>query len=155
MVYSESPSYVTKPSQPIRIIVHSKKWICECKHVFFVIHHLRMFGIVNQILEDKLRDKLLEIYDGYRKDIEVCWSYLLLVKFPFLRFGVQVSSQRVAFLRTTVKATVVTCRVRNPACTTTKRPWEPVLYKWSKRPWRSRLWRPINKLTTTTTTTTI
>ena len=45
-----------------------------------------MFGIVNQILEDKLRDKLLKLYDGYRKDIEVCWSYLLLVKFPFLGF---------------------------------------------------------------------
>ena len=30
--------------------------------------------------------------------------------------------------------TVVTCRVWNPACTTTKRPWEPALYKWSKRP---------------------
>ena len=54
-------------------------------------------------------------------------------------------AQRVAFLRTTVKATVVTCRVRNPACTTTKRPWEPALYKWSKRPWRSR--RYINKFT--------
>ena len=56
-------------------------------------------------------------------------------------------AQRVAFLRTTVKATVVTCRVRNPACTSTKRPWESALYKWSKRPWRSRLWRYINKLT--------
>ena len=56
-------------------------------------------------------------------------------------------AQRVAFLRTTVKATVVTCRVRNPACTTTKRPWELALYKWPKRPWRSSLWRYINKLT--------
>ena len=31
-------------------------------------------------------------------------------------------AQRVASLRTTVKATVLTCRVRNPACTTTNRP---------------------------------
>ena len=31
-------------------------------------------------------------------------------------------AQRVAFLRMTVKATVVMCRVRNPACTTTKLP---------------------------------
>ena len=46
-------------------------------------------------------------------------------------FGVQVSSEG---SRTTVKATFVTFRVRNPACTTTKRPWEPALYKWSKRP---------------------
>ena len=87
-----------------------------------------------------------------------CFSVSSAMHVSFTNLGCKLA-QRVAFLRTTVKATVVTCRVRNPACTAvkrpwepglykwSKRPWEPVLYKWSKRPWRSRLWRYINKLT--------
>ena len=54
--------------------------------------------------------------------------------------------RRSEFLRATVKATVVTCRVRNPACTTTKHLWETVLHKWFKRPWCLRLWHYTNSL---------
>ena len=36
----------------------------------------------------------------------------------------------VAFLHAVVIATVVMCRVRNPACTTRERPGVGALYKW-------------------------
>ena len=43
------------------------------------------------------------------------------------------SAERVTFRGTTVMATVVTCRVRNPACTATSTLGEGALHKWLTR----------------------
>ena len=38
----------------------------------FSFCHLRRMGIKNQILEDELKDRVLELYENYKKDFEVC-----------------------------------------------------------------------------------
>ena len=67
------------------------------------------------------------------KQFAVSGLSLYLTSFNVAGLGCK-SAQRVAFLRMTVKATVVTCRVQNPACTAIKNPWEPGPCKWSKHP---------------------
>ena len=105
---------------------------CQQVHAYTSMVTLKELILKRPLLKEDCLNLLLSFSTHEKSEVIISIIYESS-SYIFITWACKLA-QRVAFPRMMVKATVIVRRVRNPACTATKCPWKPALYKCQSAP---------------------